>query len=377
MEFDLLARTWQKLGHEVKMITAFSDINDIPVPTPYEIITTEQIASARLLSIQYGVYKILKKFSGQFDFFHVDGHIFLYGAGLYRLLGGTTPIVGFFNRELTAWPLNVSELFGAKPDSPLIALKKKIRWCIEKYIGTPIAGGIDVKTFTNPVLQAEYAAFGLKRKEDDFITGDPFDYRTVLTDAKITEDHYVKNHSKQSGPVKLFYSSRMVPGKGFDLLITAFSRVKNKQDFHLVLGGSGPEEAAVKKMIKDLGLEPYVTLPGWVTKEQVYEFYKQADIFIQARWRFDMTSISLLEGMSFGLPCILPGGGGLEWDAQKSALYFKDGDADDLARKIEELGASQELRLELSRQCYVRLKDDQMNHVVQAERIVAAMKKHI
>ena len=95
---------------------------------------------------------------------------------------------------------------------------------------------------------------------------------------------------------------------------------------------------------------------------------------MQPHWRNDLTSISLIEAMTFGIPCILPGGGGLEWDAKNSALYFKDGDSDDLARKIEKLGDDPELRVKLSKECYKRLKEDEMNHEKQITRWHEAMK---
>ena len=167
----------------------------------------------------------------------------------------------------------------------------------------------------------------------------------------------------------------MVPGKGFELLIEAFAKVSAKEKFNLILGGIGPLEAELKQKVKNLGLANYIQMPGWVPREKFFESLKDADIFIQPRWRTDLTSISLIEAMTFGLPCILPGGGGLEWDAQRGALYFKDSDADDLARKIELLGQNPELRAKLSRECYQRLKDDEMDYEKQITKWHEAMKK--
>ena len=180
--------------------------------------------------------------------------------------------------------------------------------------------------------------------------------------------------NKKIGPITLFYSSRMAPGKGFDLLLTAFSKLKHKENFHLILGGTGPEKNAIKQMISDFGLDSYVEMPGWVTRERLLEMHKEVDIFVQAHWRTDNTSISLSYAMAFGLPSILPGGGGLEWVAKKSALYFKDEDTDDLAAKIEQLGNSADLRAELSRNCYKRLAEDEMNAEWQVKRWDKAMK---
>ena len=373
-ELDLLARTLIKFGNKVKVVTTFSRSNRIINPPPYPVIE-ENILSKRLVGIQIGLFRILKKFSDEADFFYIDGNNFLYGAGFYRKTGGRVPIAAFFNRELINWPENVSSLFDQPKDSPIRKIKKKAHWYIEKYLGMPWANYIDILAFTNPFLRKAYENYGLKRKSSgDFIISDPFDYKTLMEKNNITEDFYAKRNKKE-GKITLFYSSRMIAGKGFDLLLKAFSEVKNKNNFRLILGGSGPEEPLVRQMIRDLQLEQYVELPGWVSKEKLCEFLKMADIFIQPRWRMDLTSCSLLDAMAFGLPSILPAGGGLEWDAKNSAVYFKDGDIQDLARKIEQLGSDYQLRERLSRNCYRRLAEDEMNYEKQAERLNEEMKK--
>lgn len=373
-ELDLLARTLIKLGNRVKVVTAFSRSNLITNPLPYPVIE-ENIPSKRLLGIQIGVFKILKKYSNEADFFYIDGNNFLYGAGFYRKTGGRVPIAAFFNRELISWPANVSGLFGQPEDKLFVRSKKKIRWYLEKYLGMPWANYIEIFAFTNPFLREAYKNFGLKKKKSgDFIMGDPFDYQTFIKQYGVTEESYCQRN-KTKGQIILFYSSRMAPGKGFDLLIQAFAKVKNKDNFRLILGGTGPEEQKVHQMVHDLELESYVELPGWVPKEKLYASFKMADIFIQPRWRMDLTSYSLLEAMAFGLPSILPAGGGLEWDAQKSALYFKDGNCGDLAEKIEQLGSDYKLREQLSRNCYQRLAEDEMNYEKQAGRLNEEMNK--
>ncbi|MDD5430735.1 MAG: hypothetical protein PHP03_00695 [Candidatus Pacebacteria bacterium] len=232
-EFDVMIRNLIKLGNEVTVVTTFSYSNDISQPLPYKVIE-ENVMSRHLLGIQRGVFKILKKYEKQADFFHIDGHNFLYAAGLYRRLGGKVPVSAFFNRELFVFPENVSTLFSKNKRSPFAELKRKIRWCAEKYIGMPIASGIDIYMFTNPILRQVYENFGLKKDEHSFIIGDPIEYREIMKRNGITENFY-RNRVKDSGKVTLFYSSRMAPGKGFDLLVAAFSEIKNKENFRLIL----------------------------------------------------------------------------------------------------------------------------------------------
>ena len=258
-EFDLMMRTLQKLGNEVTAVTIFSGKNDIPKPLPYPVIE-RNITARDLIGIQCGIYKILKEFEPQADFLHVDGHSSLYAAGLYRRLGGKTPISAYFNREQICWPEAESD--SADKTSFLFNLKKKLRWYVEKYLGTPLANGIDLMLFTNPHLKKSYEKFGLKPKPDaSIIFGDPVDYKKLMSENNISENTYIKRN-KINEKLNIIYSSRMVPGKGFELLIEAFAKIKNKEKFNLILGGTGPLEPQLRQMVKNLKIENYVQLPG-------------------------------------------------------------------------------------------------------------------
>ncbi len=360
-EYDLTYRTLLAAGQDVTVVTAFSQANIIDSSLPYKVLE-EHINSSRQLGIQLGVYKILRKYSADADFFFIDGQVFLYGAGLYRRLGGKVPVVAYFNRELTAWPENVSSFFPRQQDGFMVKLKRKARYNIERYLFIPSTGGLDLLAFTSPFLEESYKNFGMKTMGKSFILGDAFDFRGLMKKYNVDEDTYRKRNKRQ-GPYTIFYSSRMAAGKGFDLLLSAFSKLKNKDNFRLILGGTGPEEDLIRRMIGKLNLERYVKLPGWMSKEELYRYMKEeADIFVQARWRRDMTSMSLQTAMLFGLPSIVPGGGGLEWVARDSAIYFEDNNVDDLAAKIEQLAVDYDLRAKLSAHCYIRMDEPEMNH---------------
>lgn len=360
IEFDIMMRELQKLGNEVIAVTPFSNANDIPEPLQYKLIE-KNIGPRGLIGIQWGIFKIMREYSSDADFFYVDGQLGLYAAGLYRMLGGK-PVSAYFIREMVCWGEGEANPHTESEKSLFIKLKEKMRFYIERYIGVPIANHIDLMGFTNPHLKKSYEDFGLKPdKKISMIFCDPFDYKKNMKESGITEDSYIKRN-KTIGKLNLFYSSRMVHGKGFDILVKAFAKVKNKDKFNLILGGTGPEENYIRQLIKELGIEKYVEMPGWVPRNQIFESFKKADIFIIPRWRTDLTMMALMDALTFGLPSIVPKGGGMEWVAGKSTLCFKDKDIDDLAEKIEILGNNYKLRKELSRNCYKRLADDEMNY---------------
>ncbi|MEK7598935.1 MAG: glycosyltransferase family 4 protein [Patescibacteria group bacterium] len=351
-----------KLGNDVACVTVFSHFNDLTETTPFKLIE-ERISSLRLFPIHWNVFKILKKYENDCDIFYIDGQ-FMYGGGLYRLLGGKRPVFANLIRPPLVMDEYVSPLFQRQTGSGkfslmkfLTGIKKKIRWFIDRFMLVRLASRVDFVSAINPILNRVHYKFGLKPAAQALLIGDAYPMVETMEKEGIDEWSY-RNRVGKNEKVILYFSGRMAAGKGYDLLLAAFTKVKNKEKFKLVLGGSGPEEDEVRRMIKDFSLEKYVELPGWLSKKQFFEYLKQADIYVFSRWGAYFTSaIALNEAMVFGLPSIVPSGTGLSWTAGKSAVTFEPENADDLARKIELLGEDAELRKELSRRCYERLKE--------------------
>ena len=176
-EFDLMMRTLQKLGNDVTAVTVFSQINNIPEPLPYPVIE-KRVTARNLIGVQRAVLKIIKECARDADWLHIDGHAFLYAAGLYRRLGGRVPISAYFNRELICWP--EAEGGHLAKSNFFTTIKKKLRWLTEKYLGMFLANGINLMLFTNPHLRQSYKNFGLKPSPDNIIFGDPVDYKTLM-----------------------------------------------------------------------------------------------------------------------------------------------------------------------------------------------------
>lgn len=375
VENDLTCRKMRELGNEVTMLTLFPEYNDFSSDLIYRVIE-EPIGKPNQLNIQRGVFRLMKKYENEADVFYIEGQTFFYGAGFYRWSGGRRPVIAYFVREQVSWPENVSAFFSESRfgNSLFYSLKKKIRRLIEKYIFMHFGNFCDFLTWGSPLLLEEYEEFGLKTRGKSMTIGDPYPYDETMQKYGITENSYAER-KRESDKVVLFYSNRMAPGKGFDVLIKAFSKVKNKDRFRLVLGGNGPEKLFVESMIKDLGLERYAELPGWISKEDFHESFKKADIFIYPRWRTAQPSLGLVEAMTFGLPTIVPARTGLNWVAGKSALTFELDNADDLAAKIELLGSDAEMRKKLSRECYIRIRQADIDYKKTIPAILETMRQ--
>jgi glycosyltransferase involved in cell wall biosynthesis len=358
-EFDLMIRTLQGLGNEIACVTTFPDGNDIPTPPPYRVIE-ENISRRSLFGLQQGIYGLLTKYEKDADFFHVDGHLFLYGAGAYRRLGGNVPVSAYFNRELGSFAEDASPLLASEQRSFYRRIRKRARWLLERTLGMWLARAIDLASFITPLYQKMYEDFGLRNRAS-MVLADPVDFRRIMRENDIDEFSY-RHRLAAGGLLRIFFSSRMIPGKGFDLLLAGFAQVRNKERFRLVLGGNGPEEPALRNLAGNLGITRYVEFLGWMPKEHLYQEFKKADMFVQVGWRREGASMTLLHAMAFGIPCIVPKDSGMAWQAGAAALSVKNGNHSELARAIERLAEDTSLRARLSEACYRRIADDEIDH---------------
>lgn len=112
-----------------------------------------------------------------------------------------------------------------------------------------------------------------------------------------------------SGP-RLLAVGRLAPEKGFDLLLQAMVIVRGRfPEAILLIAGTGPEEEALKKMCRALGLEPAVRFAGFVAHP--WPYFPAATLFVLPSRREGLPN-ALLEAAAGGLPIVaLPASRGL------------------------------------------------------------------
>jgi glycosyltransferase involved in cell wall biosynthesis len=142
---------------------------------------------------------------------------------------------------------------------------------------------------------------------------------------------------------------RLVPQKGFDMLLDAFAGVAGEiPEWSLVIWGEGPERAKLEVRRDALGLKEQVSLPG-VTKEHG-GWLRDADIFVLSS-RFEGWGIVVGEAMAAGVPVIsfdCRWGPGEMISDGVSGLLVPDGDVPALGRAIAQLCADPEQRRRLA-----------------------------
>lgn len=104
-------------------------------------------------------------------------------------------------------------------------------------------------------------------------------------------------------PLKIGTMGRFVPKKGFDVFIRAIAEFKKTGiEFQAVIGGSGAEEANLKKLANELGLASCLTFIGWVKDKE--KFFVDIDIFVLPSIH-EPFGIILLEAFAHKKPVIV------------------------------------------------------------------------
>lgn len=102
---------------------------------------------------------------------------------------------------------------------------------------------------------------------------------------------------------------RHVRTKGFDLLLEAFAKASLPDDVRLVLGGDGPERAALARQARALGVVDRVLLPGRLSRGQVVTATAGA-LALVVPSRVEAFGIVVLEGWRAGVPVVVTAHGG-------------------------------------------------------------------
>jgi len=106
---------------------------------------------------------------------------------------------------------------------------------------------------------------------------------------------------RETYPRLIVACGRLVPYKGFDVLIRAMSRI----DAHLILIGEGPQRSELGNLVSTLGLSGKVTFAGYLERDEQKRIMHAARVFVlPSITEAEAFGIVQLEAMSCGLPIV-------------------------------------------------------------------------
>jgi glycosyltransferase involved in cell wall biosynthesis len=107
---------------------------------------------------------------------------------------------------------------------------------------------------------------------------------------------------------RVISTARLSKEKGIDILLKSWANVvRQEKGVNLIILGYGPLERELKMLCQSLGMTGSVTFMG--TIQDVIHYLESADLFVLPS-RAEGLSNSLLEAMSYGIPCIATEVGG-------------------------------------------------------------------
>jgi len=137
---------------------------------------------------------------------------------------------------------------------------------------------------------------------------------------------------RPGGAVRLVSVGSLSAHKGFDVALRAIGRLGDRVERYTIVG-EGPERGRLKTLVKELGLQGKVRLPGYC--DDVVSYLHEADLgVIPSRWEgFGLVAV---EALSTGLPLVasdVPGLRGVVADCD-AAVLTPPGDAAELENRL-------------------------------------------
>jgi glycosyltransferase involved in cell wall biosynthesis len=135
-------------------------------------------------------------------------------------------------------------------------------------------------------------------------------YNPVITPELLAKSKEPLQHTwfQPGEPPVVVSVGRLAPQKGFDVLIRAFSQVRQHRPVRLLILGEGELRVSLEALIHELGLQADLSLAGFV--QNPYPYMARAALFVQSsRWEGLPTVI--IEALYLGTPIIAtdcPGG---------------------------------------------------------------------
>lgn len=144
---------------------------------------------------------------------------------------------------------------------------------------------------------------------------------------------------------------RLVPYKGFNVLVEAAKHLSN--DTVVVIVGGGPLQQDLQRAVEVAGVNDRIILAGRLSDAALHALFERATLYcLPSIYRAEAFGVVLLEAMAYGLPIVATNipGSGVPWVNQHgtSGLNVPVGDPKALAEACNQILTSAELRSRLS-----------------------------
>ncbi len=199
---------------------------------------------------------------------------------------------------------------------------------------------------------------------------DTKDYQRLLSDGRVMVKKITNSVPEYQGLMAslksktIIAAGRLVPQKGFDLLIQSFKIVHEKfPDWKLKIFGSGRDKAELEKLIQDYRLYNHVILMG-PTQNMELELQKSSIYALSSR--FEGFGMVIVEAMQVGVPVVsfdCPKGPGEIIRHNEDGLIVENGNIEKFAEALMELMGDELKRTSLARKAVENVKRYEIDNI--------------
>lgn len=160
---------------------------------------------------------------------------------------------------------------------------------------------------------------------------------------KIPHAHIIPNpydaerfqNEAQGSRVGVLYVGRLTPVKGVDVLLRAIE-ITRKRGRHIpvTIVGDGPDRSRLEELAQTLNLSDLITFAGVRTGLDLARTMREHQVLVIPSTYREPFGIVALEGLASGCTVIVSREGGLVEAVGSHALFFQNGDANELAECI-------------------------------------------
>jgi glycosyltransferase involved in cell wall biosynthesis len=155
----------------------------------------------------------------------------------------------------------------------------------------------------------------------------------------------------------LLYVARLENDAGLEFLLKAFKLIwKAVDDVQLMIVGGGSLENELRELISRNSFGDYVTITGFLPKNQVNKMYGVADIFVYPK-TLDPEPLAVIESLAAGTPVVAVEGSASDFMKHNEEGIITDFTIESFSRGIIELLRRDKLRLELKMRSRIKARE--------------------
>jgi len=189
-----------------------------------------------------------------------------------------------------------------------------MRWPLVRRAAGAVIHGADRVVVNSDFTRRHYAALGMSHPRHDVLTPG-VDTGRFRPDADVRS---VRSRYGLDGARVILTVGRLIERKGHDVVITALPAIRRSiGNVRYVIAGTGPEEARLRALVREVGCENDVVFAGHVADGDLPQLYAACDVFVMPSRALDQRDgvegfgIVFLEAGACGRPVVAGRSGGV------------------------------------------------------------------